>query len=111
MWLQGMFELVTSPMLIDELEQVLAYPKIRQRIPDSDAVALVQLISEGSLSLDDPAEGPSAISSRDSNDNFLINLAFESSSVLVSGDPDLLELSDSIPVMSPAEFFAVLERT
>lgn len=88
-----------------------ASSKIRRRIPESDAAALVQLISEGSSGFDDPAEGSSAISSRDPNDNFLIDLAFESRSMLVSDDPDLLELSDSIPVMSPAEFLAILERT
>ena len=109
-WLRGAFELVVSPMLLDEFERVLAYPKIRERITETKAGSLARLIAQGSLLIDDPDEPPS-ISSRDADDDFLIALAFESRALLVSGDPDLLELSDRIPVLSPSAFLAQLTET
>lgn len=109
-WFQGAFELVTSLQLLDEFERVLAYPKIRRRISESEAASLVRLVSEGSVTIDDPGDG-STVTSRDPGDDFLIELAFESRSLLVSGDPDLLDLSDRIPVLSPAAFFEKLGST
>lgn len=50
------------------------------------------------------------VSSPDPDDNYLISLAAESRSILVSGDKDLLELAGQIPVFSPAGFLALVEE-
>ena len=47
------------------------------------------------------------VSSPDPDDNYLIALASKSRSALVSGDTDLLQLSDQIPVYSPTEFLGI----
>ena len=94
--------MVTSPKLIGELERALAYPKLRKRIPEHDARALVQLIERGSVVRDDP-EGPPIVS-RDRGDDYLIALAKENEAILVSGDTDLLELAPGLPVFSAAAF-------
>jgi predicted nucleic acid-binding protein len=60
------------------------------------------------------AEGPTLIPevrSPDPDDDNLIALASISRSVLVSGDSDLLGLSEQIPVYSPAEFLVLIEAT
>ena len=44
------------------------------------------------------------------DDDYLIALASVSHSVLVSGDADLLGLSDQIRVYSPTEFLAWIEN-
>jgi hypothetical protein len=41
--------------------------------------------------------------------SILIALASRTRSVLISGDKDLLDLSDRIPVYSPAQFRALIE--
>ena len=74
----------------------------------ADADELVGLLGRGALMVDDPT-APPAISSPDPDDDYLIALAEESRSVLVSGDRDLLELSDQIPVYSPTRFLAMVE--
>jgi predicted nucleic acid-binding protein len=33
-WIEGAFELVASPALVEELDRALAYPKVRARIPE-----------------------------------------------------------------------------
>ncbi len=105
-WIDGAFELVVSPRLLDELRRVLAYPKIEAYVDTDDADELLDLIVGSSVVADDPDEPPS-VTSADPNDDFLITLAQSTRSILVSGDSDLLALSGRIPVASPAEFVAM----
>lgn len=104
-WLAGEFELVVSERLLAEVTRALAYPKLRQRIPDEDAKAFVELLRGTATRADDPA-GP-ARRSRDPGDDYLVALAAECAAVLVTGDQDLLALADA-PIRSPAAFLATL---
>ncbi len=104
-WIQGGFELVTSPRLLDELERVLAYPKIRERIGPEEAHAFLAWFRSTADVVEDPRDAP-PIRSRDPDDDYLIALAEQQHAVLVSGDMDLLELSDRIPVLTAAGFLA-----
>lgn len=97
-------------MLLDELERALAYPKLRDRIRADEADELLELVSRQGRVVEDP-HLPPEISSPDPEDDYLIALASVSRSVLVSGDKDLLELSDRIPVYSPAAFLALIEAS
>ena len=45
-WLDGAFELITSPLLLEELERALSYPKLRPRISPDEAHALVALLRD-----------------------------------------------------------------
>ena len=81
----------------------LAYPRIRAYIGASEAESLLDAIIDGSVVVDDPDDQPS-VRSADPDDDFLIALAQHTRSILVSGDSDLLDLSDRIPVMSPTDF-------
>ena len=60
--------------------------------------------------VEDPETQP-GIPSSDPKDDYLIALAGTSRSVLVSGDGDLLELSEQIPVYSPREFLDLLQES
>ncbi len=60
---------------------------------------------------DDEDDTGGTISSSDPKDDYLIALAEKSRSVLVSGDGDLLELSEQIPVYSPREFLDLLQES
>ncbi|MFZ9668914.1 MAG: putative toxin-antitoxin system toxin component, PIN family [Solirubrobacterales bacterium] len=106
-WLEGRFEIIASPGLIDELERTLAYPKLHKRIPEPDAAALVRLVERGSVMREDPVDPPPI--SKDPGDDYLIALAAGSEAVLVSGDRDLLALAPEIPTFSAKKFLEWLE--
>lgn len=107
-WLEGAYDLVVSPLLLDELDRALGYSKLRDRVPSDEAKELLELLSRVGLATDDP-QSPPDIQSPDPDDDYLIALANISRAVLVSGDKDLLGLSGQIPVYSPAEFVALIE--
>jgi len=108
-WLEGEFELVISDLLLDELEKTLARPKLRRLLDDDEISAFLELLRGGLADwVEDPGEPPS-IKSRDPKDDYLIAVARAAQATLVTGDADLLELSGSIPVMSPRAFLETLE--
>jgi len=108
-WLEGEFELVISDLLLDELEKTLARPKLRRLLDDDEISAFLELLRGGLADwIEDPGEPPS-IKSRDPKDDYLIAVARAAQATLVTGDADLLELSGSIPVMSPRAFLETLE--
>jgi putative PIN family toxin of toxin-antitoxin system len=106
-WQQGRFELVVSAALLTELERALSYPRLRRRIPEEDARAVLQWLTDSATSAADP-DAPPAVRSADSGDDYLIALAASRHAVLVSGDRHLLRLADQIPVYSPARFLELL---
>jgi putative PIN family toxin of toxin-antitoxin system len=106
-WLDGAFELVVSPRLLDKLEPAFAYPKVRARITEAEAQELVDLLRRAASVVDDPAEPP-PVRSPDPGDDYVIALAAATRAVIVSGDRHLLGLAAQIPAFSPAEFLALL---
>ena len=108
-WRVGAFELIVSPNLIDELERALQYPKLRVRIPLADGLAFIDLLRRRADLRDDPA-GPPPVKSTDPKDNYLLTLAAASQAVIVSGDRHLLDLSDHLPVYSPAAYLETTRR-
>ena len=107
-WLEGEFELVVTERLLAELEATLARPKLRRHFDEADVSGFPELLRGLAERVEDPGEPPS-IKSRDPKDNYLIAAARAAQATLVTGDADLLELSGSIPVMSPRAFLKTLE--
>lgn len=107
-WREGRVEIVISPQLLAELRRALAYPKLRARISEAEARALVTWISQAGINVDDP-EHRLSIRSNDPGDDYLIALAAAHDAALVTGDQHLLELNDPIPVYSPADFLKLVE--
>ncbi|MGQ0480075.1 MAG: putative toxin-antitoxin system toxin component, PIN family [Pseudonocardia sp.] len=109
-WLDGEYELVVSPALLDELERVLGYPKIVKRVGPSEARELLDMLRRHAELVEDPSCAP-LVRSPDPDDDYLICLAQAATAVIVSGDADLLGLADRLPVYSPAGFLALLTST
>jgi putative PIN family toxin of toxin-antitoxin system len=107
-WPEGAYELVVSPLLLDELERALGYSKLRDRVTTDETQELLEVLARAGVAVRDP-DVPPEVRSADPDDDYLIALASVSRSVLVSGDGDLLGLSDHIPVYSPARFLAMIE--
>lgn len=111
-WLDGGFELVLSRKLVNEVERVLAYPKLARRIPPDDARAFLELLTgQTHVFRDPPGEPPRR--TEDPGDDYLVALAAAAGAVLVSGDRHLLELAGRWPVHTPAQFLEslVVDRT
>jgi uncharacterized protein len=109
-WRAGRFQVVVSPLLLEELERALGYPKLRRRLPAEDAEAAVRWLAHGATTVEDSATPP-PVSSSDAGDDYLIALAAEQKAALVSGDRHLLDLRGRIPVYSPRDFLGLVERT
>lgn len=99
----GSFDLIASPLLLEELESVLRRDKFRRYVPISRSAAYVQLVHREAQVVPDP-KTPPPVRCPDPNDDYLIALAQEQRAALVSGDRHLLELAGTIPVFSPGEF-------
>lgn len=109
-WLDGVYELVVSPALLDELERVLGYPKIARRVIPSEAHELLDMLRMQAEVVNDP-DDPHAVHSPDLDDDYLIALAEAAAAVIVSGDTDLRDLADQIPVYTPATFLALVTHS
>jgi putative PIN family toxin of toxin-antitoxin system len=107
-WVDGAFELVASPLLLTELERALGYPKLRKRISEDEASALVDLLSRHAEMVEDPP-GPPADRSPDPGDDYLLNLAEDAHAVLVTGDGHLLGMRGGLPIRAPAAFLELLD--
>lgn len=105
----GAFELVVSPMLLAELDEVLRRPKFRRIVSQPEIDAYVQLLRRESIVVEDPAPSSESLAA-DPDDEYLIDLARAARvDALVSGDTNLLALRGRVPVMSPREFLDSLE--
>lgn len=107
-WLDGWFDLVVSPILLAELGQALAYPKLRRRIPESEAGQFIEWIRRSATVADDPTD-PAPVSSRDPGDNYLLALMTAERAVLVTGDGHLHALGADLPILTAGAFLALLE--
>jgi putative PIN family toxin of toxin-antitoxin system len=101
-WLAGAFELVASEKLLNELERVLDYPKLRRRIDAGDAAAFMSLLRDTAHLVSDPSEGTHRSADRD--DDYLLALAEAASAILVSGDRHLLDLAGDLPIRTARAF-------
>jgi uncharacterized protein len=106
----GRFELVVSELLLAELMRALSYPKLRKRIPPEKTAAFVNWVRDHGTLAEDPASPP-PVASRDPDDDYLLALAISRRAYLVTGDQDLLVLSDDFPIVSPAQFTTKLGET
>lgn len=103
---EGDFELIVSPLLLEELELVLRREKFRRYIDQDGVSAYLDLLRRSAEIAADP-ETPPPIRCADPDDDYLVALAHGQNAALVSGDSHLLDLAGQIPVHSPADFLAI----
>lgn len=107
-WIDGDFELIVSPAMLDELRDVLSRPRFRRWISTATASEFVDGLAEDAVLVDDPPAMPGV--SPDPDDDYLIALARGGGAdYLVSGDRHLLDLPNpEPPVLTPREFLDLL---
>ncbi len=101
----GRYQVVVSPMLLEELSEVLARPKFRRYLSIEDARQFVDAVRRLADAVDDPPKGDDPITD-DPDDDFLVTLAEAvGADVLVSGDPHLTTLQrPGLTVLTPRRF-------
>ena len=109
-WRRQAYILVTSEAILVEIERVLRYPRIRDRyaVAEPDITRLVASLRADALIV--PGDYPLTGVCADPDDDKFLACALEAqASCIVSGDPDLLDLSgyQGMAILKPHEF---LER-
>lgn len=111
---EGRFVMVVSPMLLDELRDVLGRPAFRHWVTTDEAVELADRLETAAKSeasgemVGDPTEIPAV--TRAADDDYLIVLARSAGAdCIVSGDKDLTSLTDlQPPVLTPRAFLELI---
>jgi uncharacterized protein len=106
----GDLELVVSPLLLEELEEVLGREKFRRYVDLGTVRDYIAVLRRDASIAPDP-EGPPPIRSADPDDDYLIALAQSQNAVLVSGDRHLLEIGGGAPILAPADLGATAGRS
>lgn len=109
-WIEGMFELVVSPKLLDELRITLLRRKFRKYVTVEEVEAYLALLDRRASAVADPE--PHAGLTPDPGDDYLITLAGAAAAhFLVSGDAHLTGLRSSrLPILTPRAFLSMLEK-
>ena len=107
---EGKFNLIVSPKLLDETEEVLIRPKFRKYLSVEEARAYVTRLRTLSRLVADPP--PQSGLTPDPKDDYLVSLARAMGvDYLVSGDSDLINLSSAHPpVITASAFASILEE-
>lgn len=95
---------IVCPLLVAEVADVLARPRIRKRVPPERAEEHLDNMAILFDLVDDPAEIEPLL--RDPGDDYLVALARQHDvDWIITGDKDLLEWSNPSPaVITPADF-------
>ena len=108
---RGDYALLTSHVMLEELDRVLQYPRLHRYYDAEACVRFVALVAALSEIVDVPEAVPRIC--RDPDDDWIIACAVAGDAdVIVSGDRDLLDLGQvgRIPVLSACQFLALLQR-
>ncbi len=109
-WQRGRIRLLTAPPLTTEVARTLQKPRIRRKyqLDEADISELIENL-EGAEQVIPLPEAHLPVVSRDANDNPFLAVALAGSAdYLVTGDKDLLELSDD-PALAPLRIVTVRE--
>lgn len=100
----GQLHAVVCPLLVAEVADVLARPRIRKRVPAERADEFLDNVAILFDLVDDPAEIEPLL--RDPDDDYLVSLARQHEvDWIITGDKDLLEWPNPSPaVIAPADF-------
>jgi putative PIN family toxin of toxin-antitoxin system len=111
-WLNGEFEILLSPAIVDELLRVTAYSRIQRKYAkvSENRLEFVELLAEKSLWVE-PREKLAVVSDDESDNRYLECAETGVAQYIVTGDKHLLELGSyqGVLIVTPAMFVALLE--
>jgi uncharacterized protein len=107
---RGQWQLVASPLLFEELTEVLLRERFHRYFDATQVYEFVAQLITVAVLVEDPIERPKV--TQDADDDYLVALAAAAhSDVLVSGDHHLTDLKrfGDIRIVTPREFLDELE--
>lgn len=107
-WLDGRIDLVVSPRLLGEVENVLVRPRIIRLVGDQQRMTLLADLRSRATLVEDP--DPTRAWTRDPKDDYLVELGIVAHAVIVTGDDDLHAATIPVPVITPRGFLERLDR-
>ncbi len=108
-WRDGRFDLVVSPGLLGEFDDVTGRPHLADRINQHDLAGAFADIQRNAVLVDDPP--PTRHVPSDPDDDYLIALALAARAhAIVTGDTALLTLElDNPRILTPRDFLTALD--
>jgi putative PIN family toxin of toxin-antitoxin system len=102
-WIDGRIEVIASPQLVAEVEDVVLRPKFRRWFDEEAARLVVERLKLDAVWFEDPDPEENAPRTRDPKDDYLLALATAAKAdAVVAGD--LLEAEqDAVAVWTPRE--------
>lgn len=97
------FEMIVSPLLLEELETVLLRKKFRRYAAVEEVEDYLVFVKRQGTLVPDPDQ-PAPVPCPDPDDEYLLALAYAQKAVLVTGDLRLLEIGRGAPICGPADF-------
>lgn len=111
-WRAGSFDLVMSLAILEEIERVLLYPKIKKRLSWSDLEPDEFLLGLAQFAIMVSKEPRLDVVKEDPSDNKYLACAHKGQAdFIVSGDQHLLKLQSyrGIKIVTPKEFLNILK--
>jgi putative PIN family toxin of toxin-antitoxin system len=110
-WKQGVYELVLSPAILDEIARVAHYPRIqgRYRLDDAEIDEFIRLLGEEAM-LIQPSFRVQAVAEDPDDDRYVECALAAGADLIVTGDAHLLKLGDyqGIRMTKPGDFLLLL---
>lgn len=111
-WQRGVFELVLSPQILDELGRALFYEKLRKSrwMSETEVVSLLRSLAQESFLV--PGQVRVTVS-RDPEDNKFLEAAIEGrAQYVVTGDKDLLDVRAyrDVQIITPATLLKIVSK-
>jgi len=111
LWRDQRFEIVISPLLREEIMEVLARPDIAEKVDNQRKFALLQRLRNDAHWTPGKLDAEGALA--DPTDDFLLSAALESEAqFIVTWDGRLLEQGNcrGVQILAPDQFIALLVR-
>lgn len=107
-WRHGAVEVLLSAFILSELRRVLPRLRTRHGMTDAEMDDLIDILK---VQAEEINPDPVADNIRDPNDlpilgTLVAGLRTHAIDYLITGDKDLLALSDRYPIVTPADFWA-----
>ena len=111
-WEAGEFDLLTSPAILEELDRVLHYPRLRERyrLP-AEAIQLLLRLLRTQSTVVTPEETLHVVENDPADNRYLECAVAGGAHIIVSGDGHLLALGEyeGVQILPPAGFVALLK--
>lgn len=110
-WRHGVFTLVISPDILDELARTLAKPYFAERLSSDDVTAFLELLNGMAVPVSVPG-AVTGIATHPEDDRILEAAIVANASHLVTGDKKLQDLTtfQGVTIVSPRQFVTILDE-